>query len=631
MKNCAVENAPKEVLQETIRVSMGCRSLSVLHLSDLHISGTALAEKYYDLVADIKCQTRNLRDIVLVITGDIGNQGDVLASQGAILQFFTELKKALDSKVIDVEIVPGNHDIQRDYLISTDEYSVALKNYLAIANRIISIFGIQRVLDKAFGTNVIDCGGRSICFVRTDTSWYFEGKPFAKYVQTYYAKQQLEESEIDKKTKVLRACKNARVEEYILRQTKFIVDQINLERERARQKGSPIELVVALAHHPLSWLMKSTRESYADFLGNHSLPEFDIWMCGHAHDVKIHYDNDDNQSMVVLMSGVGSEEQRRSVHRYSLYHLSMTRNVCSIQVRASLSKGVFKEDSSLLPTETSYTTGHYCYPLRAKTPGSIIQLNTYDGNPKMEFYADQHALLMMQKLMERLMDLGAKLTTTIAVQKAMYKCGPKNVTSGEKFANFLSRVCDDIVSALVMQTADVGRLADMPLFEEGANVWATKWRAHFRAILPESKSRQNGVYRSIAHSGGLTKWCSNETQSGLHDIEWESLIKGAFTHDRKMMVRSVNDYPGSRRTSWDDYITTVINIPQNVYRGKVGVRPILTFGLSAKSENYESSVMACRFLYLLEFFNLDRIVSLCVRSFLEETSFDLSDLLKRKR
>jgi len=625
MHGSAIAESEERLMRVT---EMGCRSLSILHLSDLHISGSILSEKYYRLIDDIKKMQANLKNVVLVVTGDIASHGRVKESQDAILDFFQELKIVLGDKVIDVELVPGNHDIDRAYLLSTDGYEVALREYLSLANRIVSIFGVKHSFVNSYGASVVDCGGRSVCFLRTDTSWFFEGRQFDAFVQSHFAKVQMDKSEIETKLQLLRDSKNARIREYIFKQIADLSDEINVKKARARKHGSPVEIIIALAHHPLSWLMKSKREGYVDFLGNYSAPDIDVWVCGHAHNVKIHYDNDDNQSMLVLMSGVGSEEHRRSMHRYSIYRLSMTRNVCSVQVRASFTKGEYKDDETLFPTETSYATGHFCYPLKAYSPGSIILLNTYDSNPRMEFYADQHALSMMQRLMDKMMALGLKLMNTTRVQQTLHKRRRGEICAGELMSMFLSRVCDDVVAAFVLQTVDKDTFSTMPMFDADADIDNIRWRAHFRSLMIKGKKYGDDVFRCIARSGGKVPWHGTEEKAGIHDVSWNSLIMGAFSHPRKMLIRSVNDRPKSRGTSWNDYMTTILNIEGNAIGHGKNTRPILTFAISSKSDNYESSVVACRFLYLLEFFNINKIISLCIEEYMRKMGFTPSDLLK---
>lgn len=606
---------------------MGCKSLSVLHLSDLHISGTVLDEKYDPLIDDIRRAYSILKNVVVVVTGDIASHGQIDRSQDAILHFFQKLKSALGDRVKDIEIVPGNHDIDRSYILSKDSYDCALKNYLGLANRIVSIFGIRESFSRPYGTSIVDCGGRSVCFMRTDTSWFLEGDQLESFVYNRFAKEFMPKAEMDEKLTILKNSKNVRVKEYVLRQIADLADELNVKKHEARKRGSPVEIVIAVAHHPLSWLMKSSRESYADFLGSYSAPAIDIWMCGHAHNAKLHYDNDDHKSMLVLMSGVGSEEQRRAIRRYSTYHVSMTRNVCSVQVRASVSKGEYKNDDSLFPATEAGGAGYLCFPLKTKSPGSVIRLNTYQGNPRMEFYADQHALYMMQCLMDKMMELGMKLMDTTRIQYGLQRKRKKRCCVGELVATFLSRVCDDIVSAFILQNGSEDRLSDMPLFNPDADIRSIRWRTHFR--IPRVDDNGNNVYRCVARSGGKVPWWGKEEEIGVHDMKWDSLIKGAYLHPRKMLVRSVNIKPRSRETAWDDYMTSILDIENNDMLMEGGKRPILTFGISSKSTNYESSVIACRFLYLLEFFNINKVVSLCVGEYLRSMSLTPSELMRK--
>ena len=61
---------------------------------------------------------------------------------------------------------------------------------------------------------------------------------------------------------------------------------------------------------------------------------------------RFHFDNDNNQSTVVLMTGVGTEETGKDRHRYSLYKFSLIRNIFAIKVRAALTGGKFENDNS---------------------------------------------------------------------------------------------------------------------------------------------------------------------------------------------------------------------------------------------------------------------------------------------
>ena len=598
------------------------KMLSVLHLSDLHISGTVLPDRFNSLLDDIRTQVRELSEIVLVVSGDIVCQGEVDRSRFAVLEFFNKVNDIVGNKLLDVEIVPGNHDITRDYLFGTDSYDIALQGYFALRSSILALFGRTEDQKPAYGTSVVNCGGRSVCFVRVDTSWYFEGQQCERFLREKFAKECLSPEDVDQRMRMIWACKKARISEYIKRQSHDLVDDINRRKKQAKDSGAPIELIVAIAHHPLSWLMRSTRESYVDFLRRYGIPDLDIWMCGHAHDVKIHYDNDDNQATIVLMSGVGGEELRRAIHRYSIYHLSFVRNVCAISVRASRADGTFKPDESLTPTETSGRTTHFCYPLKARTPGAVIELHTCDKNPSMEFYADQRALGLVQDLAGRMIDLGLKLTTTERVQRKIFANQKLKDTRAERFSIFLSRVCDDVVTMLMMKSR-VYKGFPRYLRDDDPEI---QWRVHFRVMKRSGK--REVFYRCIACSGVSIPLLGDEAVNRMRDVPWDSLICRAYKDSYKTLVRSVNEYDDVTKTKWDDFLTSIIEVDGNVAKIKSEERPIITFGISAKTECYEDSVVASRLLYLLEFFNVNRIVSLCVQEYMRNTKFNLQELVK---
>ena len=90
----------------------------ILHLSDLHIrneQGSGTASEFYSfalnrLLSDIEEQTKNRNNIVIVISGDIIDQGNYEKHQPAALKFFADMYKKIGEKVADIIIVPGNHD-----------------------------------------------------------------------------------------------------------------------------------------------------------------------------------------------------------------------------------------------------------------------------------------------------------------------------------------------------------------------------------------------------------------------------------------------------------------------------------------------------------------------------------------
>ena len=60
----------------------------ILHLSDLHISGKVLGDRFDIMLNDIEKNTKAIKSLVVVITGDIASKGQVVRSEKAILDFF---------------------------------------------------------------------------------------------------------------------------------------------------------------------------------------------------------------------------------------------------------------------------------------------------------------------------------------------------------------------------------------------------------------------------------------------------------------------------------------------------------------------------------------------------------------
>jgi len=105
---------------------------NIVHLSDLHIKGDYLSLTLTNLINDVAERTKGMKNIILVISGDIVDKGQYRGKTGELnpvaLNFFSQLNDALtdkpqyvdpkdkqvkvwDSKrVIDVQIVAGNHD-----------------------------------------------------------------------------------------------------------------------------------------------------------------------------------------------------------------------------------------------------------------------------------------------------------------------------------------------------------------------------------------------------------------------------------------------------------------------------------------------------------------------------------------
>ena len=629
----------------------------ILHLSDLHISGKVLGDRFDKMFADIAKQTAAIDSLVIVVTGDIASRGEVLESQDAILDFFKRLKKAVHSKIIDVELVPGNHDIDRKCLLLPDSCEESLKQYNDICPQIYKALGKEyKSGKKIFGESAVRFGDRSVCFLRMDTSWFLpEGNISDVIGQGMAASQEFKhlEGEVrEKKLDELVKQRKRLIEKHVQELDKRIKDDLEGCREKQKKAGFPVAVTFALAHHPLSWLLKTSCERYADFLLSKGLRNVDMWLCGHAHDVQIHYDNDNNQSTVVLMTGVGTEETGKDIHRYSIYKFSLIRNIFAIKIRAALSGGKFSDDRSLLSTDISEKRQHFCYPLKTVTPGAVIALNGSRGFDAKEMYVDQAALVLMQSVVERMKQLGIGLMGVVrkhlngalikilgsnhskddVIYRAFFGREPAALKSKEwqnilraqsscveeEFVGLLEDICAHVISVIVMKIDSEAELKKTITFNAKRDFWKTEWRVHFRVVDTKRGKNKEVRYVSVASKGK-----EGRDYNMPKSVPWDSFIKKAYRHKRNALVKSANDCKNAISTEWDDFLTTTLKFSKNDIRIKGEKYPFLTFGVSVKEQNYESRHVARRILYLLDFYDFNSIVSKAVEEFVTRLGLEL--------
>ena len=173
-------------------------TFSILHLSDLHIVDTKNNGTYQSdlnkLIGDIVAQIKenHVVNLIIVVSGDIIDKGDYNNS-GAAIAFFNDLKDKLyqisNLSVIDIQIVPGNHDRERttptvlfSQSFQTRETSIkdaeewnlyekTNKQFISFANDIEKTFNKKVAMSETFGCEITEVVGNHICFLRIDTAW----------------------------------------------------------------------------------------------------------------------------------------------------------------------------------------------------------------------------------------------------------------------------------------------------------------------------------------------------------------------------------------------------------------------------------------------------------------------------
>ena len=171
-------------------------TVSILHLSDLHIVADENNNYSNDLsllINDIveQINSRHIGNIIVVVTGDIIDKGEYKYIDASI-SFFTNLhdkikKECPNAKIIDIQIVPGNHDRFRDrcrVLLSTAHRTIEVndaqdwepflkfsKSFLNMVNDIYCIFNKTEKIANTFGVESCKVDSRIFCFIRFDSSW----------------------------------------------------------------------------------------------------------------------------------------------------------------------------------------------------------------------------------------------------------------------------------------------------------------------------------------------------------------------------------------------------------------------------------------------------------------------------
>ena len=206
-----------------------------------------------------------------------------------MLEFFKQLKNILKDKIQDVYFVPGNHDREHKVLdgMAIFEYSendskafkkdywqyiqVGYERYLKLINQLYVILGIKQVDNNTYGVRVSEINHRKICFLLFDTAW---------------------------------ASKGGKEDERGLKIGKFQLEDVLQEFEVIRGKEQ-LDMVIALAHHPLEWLEGTEENIFQAELLSKNRFGANVYISGHIHNRDVINWQNNRHSMTTLVSGIG--------------------------------------------------------------------------------------------------------------------------------------------------------------------------------------------------------------------------------------------------------------------------------------------------------------------------------------
>lgn len=630
----------------------------ILHLSDLHIRNEQkdhAAKEFYSaalsrLLSDIEEQIQNKNNIVIVISGDIIDQGMYDQHQVAALKFFSDLHDKIGAKVCDIIIVPGNHDKCRsriNALISMShsregldsglpdaeiEWETQLASYerfLSLTNSIYKIFNKGKEETNTFGISTVEINGTKICFVSIDSAW----------------------------------CSHSKDDRRKLRIGKYQLHKLSHEykaiRNESNNAGKPIGMTIAVSHYPLNWLTAEDEELCNNYFLSDDYLNVDVLMCGHVHDFSIINSFNHKHSLLTLVTGIGwgskEPDDGAEIHRYSLYTINLFNNSCDIIMRKTKSNGKFDYDYSVYVGEYEFNDGKLRYPLRMREGNPFIRINAPVPFEAQSLFLDSSLLDFIPKVVRAMTSFSnstARLYTFYQnnfLQELEDNLSLIELSDEEQTQQFFTNVYGKIYDSFYTESELSSELKDqyfdvdntlpdflgflneicMEAVESLKECFSpgTVLRAHFRW---HSFSKSKGKvlcdeYQMLSQYSNLP---DDQKSNSMQVVKWGGLIEHAFITGEPI-VYSANKRYNPIQTSWDDFITMIPRFSDyshdvRLSRGVLTSRPVMTFGLSVKKILSRDDAIA---LYLLAYLRFDEILTHVIDEYIRMFNIDVKKFL----
>lgn len=620
----------------------------ILHLSDLHLKNQngSYSKSLKNLIKDIFAQIQDKQNVIMVITGDLIDQGNYKKNENVAKKFFQDLKERLGDKIYDIVIVPGNHDKKRspiNSLISMshsevglsydsasikEEWKVQLEAYsdfFKLANYVYGLFGKKYFNKNTFGIKKVEINNIKICFVCLDTAW-------CSYSKNDYRK--------------------LRVGSY---QLKCLCDKYTSISNEQEGEATEIDLTIALSHHPLNWLEESEEKLCNDYFMSEDHLNVDILMCGHVHNFSVVNHFNHNHSLLTLVTGIGWGEdvpnEDKKDHRYSLYSLNIFCNSCDVVMRKTKQNLEFDYDYSVYAQESEIRDNKLRYPLKVKESSAFIRVNAPTPIETKSLFIENKLLSYIPCVSKTI----SLFCTNISGIQHKYKrdfiqtvverkLAPEFLENEEQRDEFgyeetLTKIQNYFYNSLELNTEfkkqwlDIGEEKHM-IFASFLTEICTSIVEEFKdCFSDEVKIRAHFRWNDLESADTFPQLCQfsnipEEGQEEIRTVTWDSLIKAAFDTGEPV-VYSLNKKINPLNTSWDDFITIIPrfnNYAQDIRVSKKNNvrRPILTFGISIKDIQERKDIIV---LYLLAYLRIDDILTNIIDEFIRVFDIEVKDFL----
>lgn len=413
---------------------------SIIHLSDLHIEAKTkpLSGTLSGLINDIEQRTQGMKNIILVITGDIvdkGGYGDLNDPENPVIEFFQKLKVALKDKVIDIEICAGNHDKDmsnkclmglaegfqnHDCDGNENEWSSqhpCFSNFKYLVRTVYALFDLKKGIQREKNSSGITC------------SLHSEGKKYdssygIEFIELPCIRMHLCENkelgindkckDCEEKLPELTLCfirfntawtSIGKSENHCLmigqKQLNSLISQYQQEYVQRRERKEQI-ITFCIGHHPMQCLKPSEEDKLKAALLDNEKLNADFYLCGHTHERMISDLYNNGKKLKTLVTGIGwrhNSTTDKDKHSYSIYTFDEEKNIQSSIMLRTDTHGNFEHDTSYYTTEKEKKLNRTSTPLRL-VDYPFITLNAHSSRVINEFFVDDFILNQIRDFME---------------------------------------------------------------------------------------------------------------------------------------------------------------------------------------------------------------------------------------
>ena len=595
---------------------------SILHLSDLHINGTGtgLAPMLKNLLKDIENEMQVVDNVILVITGDIVHRARYDQYEENALSFFKQLKETLKEKVKDVYIVPGNHDLKhkpygcRTAKIYTEEKSqefkelywqyilVGYKEYLELVKKIYRIFEVEYEPQNTYGVRCTSINQKRICFLSMDTSWSSKG------------------GEQDVRN---------------LKFGKFQAGDIFAQYTEIIEKEE-VDLVIAIAHHPLDWLTGKEQSLIQDELLSTNRLGANIYISGHVHNRDVINWQNNRHSMTTLVSGIGwpdGSELHNMPHVYSCYTFNLDLNSIDVYVRSSNEANDFKPDFGIYTQEQQIKNRKIVMPIRITETQTYFELGVVKGRSAKGCYITPDMIKEISSMMQLVLNYQRNMIWKLKSIEYDYIMQVRNNLKEQEFVELLEKFfnntrlgeiqfpgSEDFI--LKMFAVYLQEMCDILFKLLQSKIENRKIRVHFRYWSKKMKEY-----------APLTVACEDVRIDKMKSMKWSELLEKSYEADH-CLIASVNEkyckesfrqnmQKEDPNQKWSDFLTSIPRVGNNIYIQRealtekvVGAFSYITFGITIYDEKDR------RLLYVLDYLRIDKIVDKIIQDFLDYFPID---------